>query len=78
MKYEMEIEKEPSIKYVRNFFRKTNISHMYVSVSGGWKRYFFRKFCVQKEKVHIDCEKSAQISVFTKQACNTMMTQYYH
>ena len=32
----------------------------------------------QKEKVQIDCEKSAQISIFTKQDCNTMMTQYSH
>ena len=32
---------------------------------------------IQKEK-HIDCEKSAQISIFSKQDCNTMMTQYDH
>ena len=33
---------------------------------------------IQKEKVHTDCEKSAQMSIFTKQDCDTMMTQYYH
>ena len=31
-----------------------------------------------RKKKYIDCEKSAKISIFTKQDCNTMMIQYYH
>ena len=32
---------------------------------------------IHKEKVHIDCEKGAHISIFSNKIA-TMMTQYYH
>ena len=33
---------------------------------------------IQNEKVHINCEKGAQISILAKQDCKAMVTQHYH